>query len=59
MDLYKVLAELARERELIDEAIAHLERLSTGTPGISSRPRRRVDEEKPQERARAAGGALD
>ena len=59
MDLNRVLAELAKERELIDEAIAHLERLPRGRQGVSSRPRRRVREEKPQEKARAAGAAFD
>jgi hypothetical protein len=59
MDLNRVLAELARERDLIDEAIAHLERLSTGTQSIANVPRRRVHEQKPQEKARAAGAAFD
>jgi hypothetical protein len=52
MDLDKVLAELLKERKLIDEAISHLERLSVATQGISSRPLRREHPEKPHERAR-------
>ncbi len=36
MDLAKILAQLRRERELVEEAIASLERLATGT----GRPRR-------------------
>jgi hypothetical protein len=59
MDLYRVLAELSRERDLIDEAIAHLELLSTGERGIPGRPRRRVGEDKPLEKARVAGAAFD
>jgi hypothetical protein len=57
MDLNRVLAELVRERDLIDEAIAHLEQLSK--PTSSSQPRRRVDADKSQDRVRAAGGAFD
>jgi hypothetical protein len=59
MDLNKVLAELARERELIDEAIAHLERLPKGVQTASSLPRRRGREEKPKEKTRTAGAAFD
>lgn len=57
MDLDRVLAELLRERDLIDEAIAHLERLPASTPSVSSRPRGRGRE--PQEKTRAAGAAFD
>jgi hypothetical protein len=59
MDLNRVLAELAREREMINEAIAHLERLPARDLGVSSRPRRRVREERPHEKARAAGAGFD
>jgi len=59
MDLNRVLAELARERDLIDEAIAHLERLSTGAQGIVNDPRRRVHGQKSHEKARVAGGGFD
>jgi len=59
MDLNRVLAELLRERDLIDEAIAHLERLSAGTPSVSSRPRGRGREDEPQAKTRAAGAAFD
>jgi len=59
MDLYRVLGELLRERDLIDEAIAHLERLPTGTRGVPSRPRGRMQADEPQEKACAAGEAFD
>jgi len=59
MDLDRVLAELLRERDLIDEAIAHLERLETGTHGVASRTRGRVPADELQEKARAAGAASD
>jgi hypothetical protein len=58
MDLHRILAELARERELIDQAIAHLERLPLRTQAVSRSPRR-SREDKPQEKARAAGAAFD
>lgn len=57
MDLDRVLAELLRERDLIDKAIAHLERFSTGTQGVSSRPQGRAHADARKEKARAAGGA--
>jgi hypothetical protein len=59
MDLHRVLAELLRERDLIDEAIAHLERLPTGMRGVSSRPRGHVNSDEPQEKARTAAAAFD
>jgi len=59
MDLDRVLAELLRERDLIDQAIAHLERLPTGTQGGSIRPSGRAYGDEPKAKARAAGGALD
>jgi hypothetical protein len=60
MDLHKVLAELLRERDLIDDAIAHLERLPWGTHGASNdRPRGRGHAAKPPEQARTAGADLD
>lgn len=59
MDLDKVLAELIRERDLLDEAIAHLERLSTGPQDVSSRPKRETNPDKPKERARGVGAASD
>lgn len=59
MDLNKVLAELITERNLIDDAIAHLEKLSTGTQGVSTRPEKRAQPAKPQEKTRAAGGNFD
>lgn len=60
MDLDRVLAELLRERDLIDKAIAHLERFSTGTQGVSNRPRGRAHVDTPKEKARVAtSAALD
>ena len=59
MDLDKVLTELIMERNLIDEAIAHLERLSTGAQGISIRPQRRTQQDKPREQVRAAGAGFE
>jgi len=59
MDLDRVLAELLRERDLIDEAIAHLERLPAGSQGVSSRPRSRTHSNEPQDRGRAAGASCD
>jgi hypothetical protein len=51
MELDKVLAELLKERNLIDEAIALLEPLSTRTHGVRSRPQRRVLPDEPQKEA--------
>lgn len=59
MDLDRVLAELLRERDLINEAIAHLERLPTGTQSVSSRPRGRARVSEPDRKDRAAGAAMD
>ena len=58
MDLNKVLSELIMERDLLDEAIAHLERFSTGVQ-VSNRPQRRVRQDQPQEKARSAGSGFD
>lgn len=57
MDLDKVIAELMRERDLLDRAIAHLEKLSPGIHGVSSS--RETDAERRQLRARHAGAASD
>jgi hypothetical protein len=57
MDLDKVITELIRERNLIDEAIAHLERLSTGAQGISI-PQRRTQSDKLRGQVRAAGAGF-
>jgi hypothetical protein len=59
MDLDKVLAELLKERDLIDEAIANLERLSTGPRDTNGRPQSRAYPEKRQEKVRSAGGVFD
>jgi hypothetical protein len=57
MDLDRVLAELLRERDLIDKAIAHLERFSRGTQDVSSRPRGRAHADATKEKVRSASGA--
>jgi len=59
MDLDKLLADLRKERDLIDEAISHLERLPTGTRGVSSRRRGRANANEPPQKAHAAGAGLD
>jgi hypothetical protein len=59
MDLNKVVADLIRERDLLDEAIAHLERLAAGTPGSPSRPQRASRPEKRAEKVRTAGSSFD
>ena len=58
MDLNKVLAELLRERDLIDQAIANLERLSSGMLGVPERRPSRANPPKP-ERVRTAGQSFD
>jgi len=55
MDLNKVLTQLIMERDLIDKAIAHLERLSTGRHDLPGRARRRAHAEKPQEKTHTVG----
>jgi hypothetical protein len=57
MDLNKVIAELMRERDLVDRAISHLEKLSPGIYGVSSS--RQPDEERRPLRARHAGAISD
>jgi hypothetical protein len=59
MDLNKVLAELIKERDLLDEAIAHLERFSTGAEAVSIRPQRRGYPDKRQEKARDVSTPVD
>jgi len=59
MDLDRVLVELLRERDLIDDAIAHLERLPTGVRGVSSRPQGRIQEDEARAKVRASGAAFD
>ena len=54
MDLNKVLNQLIMERDLIDKAIASLERLPAGKP-VPGRPRK-TPVIHAQEKARAAGG---
>jgi hypothetical protein len=59
MDLNKLVDELIMERNLIDQAIANLERLSTGSQGISRPPKRRTQGEKLPEQARTARAGID
>jgi len=57
MDLNRVLAELIRERDLLDKAIANLEQLSAKTRSIPvSRPK--VTAPKRAERAQVAGAGM-
>ena len=61
MDLDKVVAELIEERNLIDRAIAHLERLSPKRSGRVQPPiggRHHPQERKP-DRAQASGSTVD
>jgi hypothetical protein len=59
MDLNKVIVELIRERDLLDEAIAHLEQLAGVTQLVSSPSPRVARSEKRQEKVRTAGGGSD
>ena len=59
MDLDRVLAELIKERDLLDEAIARLERLAPGPQGGAGRPPSRVYPENREERARGVSPSFD
>jgi hypothetical protein len=59
MDLNKVLAELIRERDLLDDAIAHLERLAADQQGVSRRLPRSISPGKRQQKVQTASAGLD
>jgi hypothetical protein len=55
MDLQKVLADLKRERSVLEEAIMTLERLTRGTGKRRGRPPRWMSEMNKQADAKPAG----
>jgi hypothetical protein len=59
MDLNKVLAELIRERDLLDDAISHLEQLAADKQGVSSRLPRPASPGKRQQKVHTAGAGLE
>lgn len=59
MNLNKILAALIVERDLLDKAIANLERISTGPGDSGSHTKRRVPSPTAPEKVRAAGAQFD